>query len=189
MKKLLIIMISMVVWNYTEAQTSYFPVEKGSKWTYAYGKEIYGGTPYEDYKFEVEILENEETIDGKEYFVSKGKMVGGKGDDVVVTSYFRFVNDGSIITRQDKATEEIVQFSNEPKVGDKFGSQQDGSSKVLDLNATITTPTTTHSNCLMVEVAASESTTRVYYQKNIGMVATTMIMDGSEKIFIYLLSK
>ena len=83
----------MVVWNYTEAQTSYFPVEKGSKWTYAYGKEIYGGTPYEDYKFEVEILENEETIDGKEYFVSKGKMVGGKGDDVVVTSYFRFGND------------------------------------------------------------------------------------------------
>jgi hypothetical protein len=33
------------------------------------------------------------------------------------------------------------------------------------------------------------SPTRVYYQKNIGMVATTMIMDGSEKIFIYLLSK
>jgi len=70
-----------------------------------------------------------------------------------------------------------------------YDQTQDGSSKVLDLNATITTPTTTHSNCLMVEVAASESTTRVYYQKNIGMVATTMIMDGSEKIFIYLLSK
>lgn len=189
MKKLLIIIVLIGIWNYSNGQSSYFPVEKGMSWTYAYGAEIYGGTPYEDYTCDVTILDSNEVFDGKEYYISEASMGSGEGDNTEIRTYFRIGNDGSLISKVDEKTEEFVSMSKTPKVGDVYGSQQGGSTKVLDLDATIKTPTTTYTDCLLMEISDDQTTTRVYYQKNIGMVATTLVAEGSEKLFIYLVSE
>jgi hypothetical protein len=189
MKKLLMIIVLIAFWSYSNGQSSYFPAKKGTNWTYAFGKEIYGGTPYENYTSEIKILDATEVIDGKEYFVSETSMGGKEGDKTVIKTYFRFGNDGSLISKIDKDKKEFVSMNKSPKVGDIYTSQQGGTSKVVDLNATIKTPITTYTNCLMIEINESQTISRAYYQKNTGMIATTMIMDGKEKIFIYLVSE
>jgi len=189
MKKLLMITVLIVLCGYSKGQHSYFPVEKGMSMTYAFGSEIYKGTPYETYQSTVKILEETETIEGKEYFVSESSTGNKESDPTVITSYCRFGSDGSLFSKANKTANEILVLKKTPKVGDKNTSQQGGTSEVVDLNATIKTPTDTYSECLMIEVKENETLSRMYYQKNTGMVATTMVIEGNEKIFIYLLSK
>lgn len=189
MRRILLIIILIGIWNYSSSQSSYFPLKKGMKLTYAYGKEIYGGTPYENNTVEIEILNDTKIIDGKEYFISKNTSGSMEGDKTVIKSYFRFGNDGSLISKSDENTEELVVMQKTPTVGYTSPSQGGGTSKVIDLNATIKTPIKTYTNCLIIEFNENQTITRAYYQKDIGMVATTIVSDGSEKIFIYLISE
>ena len=73
-----------------------------------------------------------------------------------------------------------------PKVGDTYSSQNNGTSKVVDLNATIKTPISTYTDCLAIEIVENQKTFKTYYKENIGLVATTTFKDGKEVIFIYL---
>ena len=186
MRILFSMIVFCVVLNASFAQSDYFPVDKGTEWTYAFGAEIYAGTPYEDYISEVKILDVSETIDGKEYFVSETSMGSADGDKTVIQSYFRFGDDGSLRTKVDKNSKELVSLNKTPKIGDTHASQQGGTSKVVDLNASIKTPLKTYNNCLVVEINENQTITRAYYQKDLGMVATTMLIEGSEKIFMYM---
>jgi len=185
MKKTLIAIL-ILIWNYSNAQSSYFPLTKGTTLSYAFGSEIYGGTPYENYKCEVTILENTETIDGKEYFVSESITGTNKDNQTIITSYFRYRTDGTLISKATKNSEEIVVMNTVQKVGDTYSSQNNGITKVIDLSATIKTPVSTYSDCLVLETNENQTITRIYYKRNIGMIATTLIKDDKEMIFIYL---
>ncbi|NRB61721.1 MAG: hypothetical protein HRU40_01600 [Saprospiraceae bacterium] len=188
MKKILIIAL-VLIWNYSNGQSDYFPVEKGKTWTYAFGAEIYKGTPYENYQSEVKILEDTETINGTTYFIAQNATGDPKGNKTTLISYFRFSDDGSLISKNSKNSEELIIMKKTPQVGDTYRSQNGGTSKVIDTNATLKTPESTYDNCLMLEIKEEQSTLRSYYQKNIGMIATTIIQNNTEKIFIYLISE
>ena len=73
-----------------------------------------------------------------------------------------------------------------PKVGDTYSSQNNGITKITDLNATIKTPISTYNDCLVLETNENQTITRTYYKRNIGIIATTLVKDGKEMIFIYL---
>jgi hypothetical protein len=189
MKRLFFIIALFGFWNYAKGQSNYFPINEGKNLTYAFGKEIYGGTPYEGYRFQVSILDAKEEIDGKEYFISETSTGSESGEKTIIRSYLRFGDDGSVISKVSKDSSEQLVLQKNPKIGDSYASQQAGTAKVLDLNATIKTPIMTYTNCLMIETEENQTISRVYYQENIGMVAATTFTDGSEKIFIYLISE
>lgn len=188
MRVIFAVIVLSVALNFSFAQLDYFPVDKGTQWTYAFGTDLYGGTPFENYTSEIRILDAVETIDGTEYFVSESATGNSDSEKTVIRSYFRFADDGSLISKVDKNAPEVVSMKKNPKVGDTYPSQQGGTSKVVDLNASIATPVKTYNNCLMIEIEENQTTSRAYYQKNVGMVATTIIADGTEKLFIYLLN-
>ena len=181
-----LIAVLILIGTYSNAQSSYFPLTPGTTLSYAFGSEIYGGTPYENYKSEVTIAETTETIDGKEYFISENRTGNTKGDQTVIRTYFRYRTDGSLVSKTDKTTEEIVVMNSTPKVGDTHSSQNNGITKVIDLKGTIKTPISTYSDCLVIEIIENQTTLRSYYKKNIGMIATTMVKDEKEMFFIYL---
>lgn len=189
MKTLLFCLLLLGLCNNLHAQSDYFPVEIGASWKYAFGAELYAGTPYEHYSTYVEILDASETIDGKDYFVSKTSMGSGDSDMTVIQTYFRYGKDGALIAKAGKDKPEIISMNQTPKVGDTHASQQGGTSKVIDLNASIKTPTKTYTNCLLLEIRENNTVSRAYYEKNKGMVATTIMAEGSEKIFMYLVSE
>ncbi|WP_027420675.1 hypothetical protein [Crocinitomix catalasitica] len=188
MRKTLIITLILIC-NYSNGQSSYFPLEKGTTLVYTYGEALYKGTPYENYTTEVKVLDNTETINGIKYFVSESSTGDSKDNRTVILSYYRFGKDGSLITKSSKNGEEVIAMKETPKVGDTYPSQRGGTSKVTDLNATFTTPVSTYNNCLVIETIEGQTTYRAYFKKNIGMVATTIIQDNTEKVFICLQSE
>lgn len=192
MKKSLLILALIVAWSYTRGQSSYFPLEKGKTLTYAYGSELYQGE-YQDIRMKVTILPTTEVMNGKEYFISETSSGSGGNYTVHATSYVRMGKDGSIIGMQDKAGEESTVIQASPTIGSTWSSrdgQRTYTATVTDLSGTITTATEAYSNCLVVEQATEDGIiTRSYFKKGVGMVATTVIKDGSEKIFIYLVSE
>lgn len=189
MKALLMTITLMAVWTYSNGQSKFFPLTKGTTWVYSFGKEIYGGTPYEYYTNKVKILDITETIGGIEYFVSETSTGSGNDNRTTITTYFRFGKDGSIISKSDKTAKELVAMKKDPNVGDTYESRQGGTSKVINLNASIKTENKTYTGCLLIETIENQTIFRTYYQKHIGMVATTIVSDGKERIFTYLVSK
>ena len=73
-----------------------------------------------------------------------------------------------------------------PKLGDTYSSQNNGMTKVVDLDGTIKTPISIYTDCLIIETTENQTIYRTYYKKNIGMIATTIVKDKKEMIFIYL---
>ena len=187
MKTLTSTFLLLAIWSYSYGQSPYFPVEKGTTQTYAYGSEMYAGTPYEDYTVKVRVLNDTQMIDGKEYLVSESAMGGKSGDPLVTTTYMRVGDDGTIYGKTDKEAAEEVFMKENPAVGDSFVSQSGGLTKVTDMSGSIETPTDAYSDCLVVESEENGMMLKSYFQKNVGLIATTMVDEGNEKIFFYLI--
>jgi hypothetical protein len=190
MKRLFLIFVLISICNFSNAQSNYFPLEKGATFTYAYGSELYQGA-YDDKRFKVKILNTTKVIDGKEYFISETSSGSGDNYALIATSYMRAGKDGSILTLQDE--EEYITVPAVPKIG-KTWTTTNGevtyTTRVADLNGTINTATKTYSNCLVLEQKDQNGMlTRTYSQEGVGMVATTLLKDGSEQIFFYLVNE
>ena len=187
MKNLLVILICLSAWTYSSAQSSYFPVEPGKKWTYAFGKDIYGGTPYENYITEVAIQRDKEIIDGKSYYVLTSSSGLETSENSAIKTYVGFSDDGAILSKVEGTDKFYTTMNSNPKVGDEFLSPTGGTSKVISLNASITSPTDSYDDCLLIEMADSDLVMRSYYKKGVGLVVHCMVVEGTEKIFSYLL--
>jgi len=185
--KNLILLFAFIATINVISQSDYYPVEAGKTLVYKYGAELYAGTPYVDYKCEVKILEETEIINGKEYRVSTSKTGVESGTPTVIKSYFRYDDDGNLLTLADKNAEERIALTSSPKVGDVLSNDQDEEKvTITSLTASIETPAGVYSDCMLMEVASQEMQMRMYYQKNVGLVASAMMVEGEEKIFTYL---
>ena len=192
MRRLFLIFVLISICNFSNAQSNYFPLEKGATFTYAYGSELYQGA-YDDKRFKVKILNTTKMIDGKEYFISETSSGSGDNYALIATSYMRAGKDGSIYSLPDEDGEEYITIPAALKIG-KTWTTTNGevtyTTRVADLNGTIKTATKSYSNCLVVEQKDQNGMlTRTYSQEGVGMVATTLIKEGSEQIFIYLVTE
>lgn len=191
MKKLVVFVLLLGVWKCSIAQSTYFPLEKGSTFSYSYGKDLYEGRNInvDEMKMTVQVLNNNKVINGKEYFVVE-TSAGGKSP-TVFTTYVRVAEDGTVYTIYEEGSSEYMSLTASPKIGDTFTSENGGytkTAKVIALDGKITTPTDTYSDCLVMESTDGVTVTRSYSVKNRGMVATTVIMEGEEKVFVYLVN-
>ncbi|MGB3777710.1 MAG: hypothetical protein WA960_05085 [Tunicatimonas sp.] len=192
MKKLLAITILTAAWNFSSGQSRYFQLEKGSTLTYAYGSELYGGT-YDDTRIKVTILSATKMINGKEYLVSETST--GKDDSysLSATSYLRISSDGFILAKLDEDGAEYTVMQSSPEVGDAWTSRNgayESTTRVTDLDGTIQTANGTYQNCLVLEqTSEGNPTMHSYFKKDIGLVATTITANGSEKVFFHLVDK
>ncbi|MEL7147037.1 MAG: hypothetical protein AAFO69_11760 [Bacteroidota bacterium] len=191
MKKLSVIILLILVAGYSFGQSSYYPMEKGKSYTYAYGKELYESMNVDvsKLKMTVSFLNETKAINGKEYIVSQTSS-GGMTPDF--TSYARVKSDGTIVGFEEGETEEFTFLTKSPKVGDSWSRTKDGAkstSKVVDLSGAVKTPTKSYADCLVLESTENGATTRAYFKRGVGMVAVTVLMAGEEKLFIYLLEQ
>lgn len=192
MNRLSTILVLLATLNFVNGQSSYFPFEKGSSFTYAYGSELYQGT-YDHMRIKVETLNNTKMIDGKEYFITETSTGSDDNFSKISTSYVRTAKDGSVFTIQAEGEKEYLSIQAMPKVGDKWASKNGKISTttlVTETNGNIKTDNKTYTDCLVLEQKSEDGTvTKSYFQKNVGMVATTLVVEGSEKIFIHLVNE
>jgi len=191
MKYLLALLTLIIVSYRVSGQSAYYPLKEGSSHTYAYGSQLYDGA-YDDKRVKVKILNDSKTLDGNVYFVSETSMGSNGNYRIYATSYLRIDGKGSIMMKQNLNHKEVMMIPSAPKVGTSWSAEINNvahTNTVVDLNGSIKTKQTTYNNCLVLEQKANEGiVTRSYYKKGVGMVATTMLADYSEKIFIYLIN-
>lgn len=189
MKNMLVLCTLVLLWNTSHAQADYFPIEKGQTLTYAYGKELYQGA-YDKMRIKVRVLDEEKTIEGEEYFVSETSTGSGDQYSVISTMFIRISDKGDVIVREKADAEESVMLKAFPTAGDTWTGISNNlltKMKVVDEKGSITTAGKTFDNCLVVEQLSENGTTmRSYFKKGKGIVATSVITEGSEKVFIYL---
>ncbi|MEL6562709.1 MAG: hypothetical protein AAFQ94_31360 [Bacteroidota bacterium] len=189
---LLLIMCLTGVFSLSYAQSEYLMMEKGKVFKYKYGN-VYGpGLVDEGTILKVEVLNATKTIEGKEYLTVQSSTGSDGNFSVDLTSYTRVSGNGSVYTRlEDEINKETVMLRAPLKVGDSWEEKGFGgetaSKKIIGFDGSITTPTATYSDCLVLETQQNGTQSKSYFKKNIGMVATTVTMGGEEKLFIYLL--
>ena len=188
MNKLIASLLLLGIANFSIAQSSYFPIKKGSIMTYAYSKELYQGQNFDvsQLKMTVTISTETKNIDGMEYFIST-TSTGGLSPNF--TSYFRIDSDGAIWAISEEGKQESIMMNKNPKVGDTWTTSKGSfksTSKVIDLSGSITTPTGSYSDCMVVESTENGATSKAYFHPGTGMVAVAVSMGGSDKLFVYL---
>ncbi|MEM6829787.1 MAG: hypothetical protein AAF551_04675 [Bacteroidota bacterium] len=191
MKKLSILLLLTGIWNCSFGQSSYFPIKKGTTLTYAYSDELYKGQSVDvsQLKMTVKVLNETQSINGKDYFVSE-TSTGGLAPDF--KSYIRIGNDGSILSMEEGETEESLMMKKSPTVGDSWITNKkagESKNKVVGLDGTIKTPAGTYTNCLVLEIFENGTMSKGYFKENLGMVAVSVMMGGSEKLFVYLVDE
>lgn len=192
MKKIVTILVFIAICKFSNGQSNYYPIEKGATFTYAYGNELYDGS-YSKMRSQISILNTTKIIDGKEYFMFETSSGSEDNYSVIASSYARVGEDGSIFALEKEGNQEYLTLKTPLKLGATWSSksgQLTSTIKVINLDGTIKTANTTYANCLVVEQKTEdERIMRSYFKEGIGMVATTMIVDDSEKVFIYLVNE
>lgn len=190
MKKLYFLLIFITLSTFTVGQSDYFPIEQGSVYTYAYSKALYEGQNFDvsNLSMTVEVLDETKVIDGKEYYVSQTSTSFTSPQK----AYMRVAGDGSIYVIQEEGGEEAVMMSNSPAVGDTWDTYKGSGKvegKVIALDGTVKTPITTYTGCLVLEYTENGATSRGYFYPGKGMVAVTVLIEGKEMLFVYLISE
>lgn len=195
MKQLMTLLLTIFLTgfiNLSYAQSEYLMMEKGKVFKYKYGNVYSAGQVNEDMIVKIDVLNTTKMIGGKEYLTVQSSTGSDGNFSVIMTSYTRFANDGTVYTiLEDEMDKETVMLKAPLKVGDFWEDKGYGgetsSKKILGFNGSITTPTATYSDCLVLETKENGALSKSYFKKNVGMVATTVTVGGTEKIFIYLL--
>lgn len=192
MKKLLMILTMIVIWNFSNGQSIYYPINKETTLTYAYGSDLYNGA-YDNVRLKVMTLNSTEVIDGKEYYISETSSGSDGKYTPMMTSYVRVGKDGSVLVRQEGDDDEYIFIQTSSKVDDTWPSRNGtlaSTTRVTSLDGIIKTDTKTYTDCLVLEQKTEDGRImQSYFVKDLGMVASTITMDGSEKIFIYLINE
>ena len=182
----------MTIWNFSIGQSNYFPLEKGTSFTYGYGTELYQGA-FDGKRFKMDILSTTKTISGKEYLILQTSTGSDNNYSVVATSYVRIGKGGSLYTIEDLDEQEHVTIQGSPKKGDTWPSKNGKLTsviKVVDVSGSIKTDGKTFTNCLVLEQTVEDGQKmQSYYKEGLGMVAITIFMQGSEKLFVYLIDE
>jgi hypothetical protein len=190
MKKINLILVLMVIWNYSFGQSSFFPIKKGAVLTYAYGKELYQGhnVDVSQLRMTVKILNETKVINGKDYFILETSSAGS-----TFRSYLRIGRDGSVLGMREDETKESILMKKSLAVGDSWTTTQMGSkitNKVIDLDGTIKTPNKIYMKCLVIQQSYDDGNVLTgYYQENLGSVAVTLTTGDGEKLFNYLIDE
>jgi hypothetical protein len=169
-------------------QNPYYPLEKGQVQIFKYGDDFLSSP---DQKAKIEILNDMKKIEGKEYFMNQSSLSTGGDYNIMQTVYVRDGNNGSIfgIIDLNNPTESVM-FPERPwKVGTSWTSESMGMSSIgtiISLNGSIVTPEKTFTGCLVIEYQLGETKTLSYFQKDVGMVAVSMSIEGEDKLVQYL---
>ena len=138
----------------------------------------------------MKVKESTHKINGKDYIVFSNSYGSNGGFKFVNDSYVRVGEEGDIFMLNENKIGESISMKKEIKLGDSWPSNKGGVTTTLTvvaLDGEINTPHKTYSNCLVLEGQERDMITRSFFQENIGMVATTLEMEGEEKVFIYLI--
>ncbi len=189
MRKLLIVFISILFTGYGFAQNAYYPLKKGKTWIYQYSDDFISASGSQS---RIKILEEEEIIEGKRYYVLQTAIGDENQFDVLQTSYLRNGENGLVYGLANaKMAKEHVLIAEGPLVkGKSWTAEADGqksSSVISGTNEKLITPEKTFNHCLVIETEMGDAKIRSYFQKGVGLVASTLMLPEGEKLMQYLI--
>jgi hypothetical protein len=180
--------ISLFVCSMAFGQNPYYPLKKGTIQIFKYSNTF---STTAEQKAKIEFLPETIEINRDSYFVYEMSL-GSEGNyEPVQKTYIKNGDNGSIIgIINTESTEEAVMFPEKPwKVGTTWTSEIMGMSTtgtIIEMAGSIKTPETTFTDCLVIEYDFGESKTISYFQKDVGLVAVSILSEGKEKLVQYL---
>ncbi|MEL6536992.1 MAG: hypothetical protein AAFQ98_16340 [Bacteroidota bacterium] len=165
------------------AQSPYFPLEKGRVQVFRYSETFSQGNP--DLRVTMKTLEETERIDGEDYFIVETSAMG-----VTTSGFLREGKNGGVISRENAESSDHLFLDAPYEVGKSWQQAlqaQVATATIIDTRATLKVSDQTYTDCLVVETVGTEYTLRTYFQKDIGMVANGMVVEGQEMIMMYLI--
>ncbi len=155
---------------------------------YAYSSTFNQGD--ESLRAKTVILREAKTINGKTYQQSQTSYCSKGNFKVIATSCARKGSDGSVYVLQDPKAKEFMMMKANPKKGEVWTKTSDDGKKlkmtVIHTSKSIQTPTSSYSDCLVLETVENGTTLRSYFKDNVVMVAIFRVMEGKEQLFTYL---
>ncbi len=174
----------------SNAQSMYFPLEKGQEMIYAYGEDFNQGN--NDLRFITKVLDSTKVVNDKTYFIVIG-LYGSQGNlEKIKESYTRKAADGTVFLLDDNALKESIVIKPTLTVGDTWNRSNGeliSTVELISLKGTLKSPSATYSDCLVLESLENGVKVRSYFQQGKGMVGMTMMTEEKEKLFTYLISE
>ena len=145
----------------------------------------------EDQQSIIKVLDAQKMINGKSYYELSTSLISKGVETPLQTNFSRSGENGSIYGMKDASSPEVLLFPEEPwEVQQSWESNDNGVqsvSTILDFNGEIDTPNGKLTGCLVIEAVRANSTSKAYLQEGVGLVAVTILTDGKEMLFQYLL--
>ena len=173
--------------SHSNAQDSYFPLEKGKVSIFKYNELFNRGDS--TLSFKLTILEETKQIKGKEYFIVEASYESEISHSSLSISYMRRGENGSIFALETEESEETIFLDKPYTIGKSWQQVANGvtvNAKIVNDKGSIKVPGKTFTNCLVIETENSGVTIHSYFQENTGLVATVMIAEGQETVMTYL---
>lgn len=169
-------------------QNVYYPIEKGEVWIYNYSEDFISSSGS---KSRIEILTRTENIHGKEYFLMQTSIGDGEEYEILQTSYLRNGSNGQVLglTNPEMGEEQLLLAAAPLIEGKTWNAKSDGQisiSTVVGTDENLITPTKSYKNCLVIETEMGDAKIRSYFQKDIGLIASSLMLPDGEKLMQYL---
>ncbi|MEQ8358839.1 MAG: hypothetical protein RH860_05075 [Cytophagales bacterium] len=191
MKNLLFLFLFFIFTAKVFAQNDYYPLKKGKTWIYQYSDDFISASGNQS---RIKILEEQEIIEGKRYYVLQTSIGDENQFDVLQTSYLRNGENGLVygLANAKMAKEHILIAEHPLEIGKTWTAEADGqksSSVISGTNEKLITPEKTFNHCLVIETEMGDARIRSYFQKGVGLVASTLILPEGEKLMQYLVNQ
>ncbi|HAP61859.1 MAG TPA: hypothetical protein DCR93_20955 [Cytophagales bacterium] len=170
---------------YATAQSPYYPLEKGQVTFFRYGDAFNQGN--QQLTMKIQVQDETEQIGGNEYLVMETSY-GSPGSYQLASKVYARATGGGVVSMENVEAEEQVLLEGPYTVGKTWQQVSDGQTstlKIVAIQGTLETPAETLTQCLVVESTSERTTGRSYYQRGMGLVAITLIVEGKEQVLVY----
>ncbi len=191
MRFLVVTIISLVLFSVDAlAQHAYFPLKKGAEMEYELGA-AFRSPNNTGYSIRMKVMEESQTIGEHDYIVVESRMGENEENEVVEHIYFRSDQDGNLVSTLNDGAGETVALPADEELGKGTDWEIRVGAytflyEVVEMDGKIKTPNGNYKNCMVVEQRMESYTIKSYYQKNVGMVATTALVNGEELLQQYI---
>lgn len=150
----------------------YFPITEGNTWEYR-GE----GNEYASFTREVEFNEGNKAQIKENSGGTISRSVYKISDSEIIRTFFQGESYEDKNFLEEESNENLIILKKPLEKGAKWDTTQ-GTREIIDLNATVETPSGTFENCIEIKVSYEHSTLYEYFAKGIGLVKREFESEG-----------
>lgn len=165
----------------TAIAQDYFPLEKGSETTFQY-TDMFSQNGLTS--MVMRVGEDEKTVKGQSYLEIITEMSSSGNNGFSNSSFVRMTDEGLVGLPTKASQKEELMMPSEFEAGKSWSTSQ-GKVEILQTDGTITTPSGSYDDCLVLETSMAGGGTLSYYQEGVGLVAMGMNQGGKFTLMAY----